>query len=159
MSPASIRSGMAASSAETFSVKSGFDSAALLAAASLFLMFPERYASAVSHADVSGFKKITPLRSEIISLFSFPSISSDMKSRSTPAFSEMETARASAAVSVCVILTGGCKVRFVKMSALPISLPSLTFSSERTRGSETSSRKMSLLVLSFNNPFFFVKSS
>ena len=30
---------------------------------------------------------------------------------------------------------------------------------ERTRGSETSSRKMSLLVLSFNNPFFFVKSS
>ncbi len=61
-------------------------------------------------------------------------VSSDMKPRSTRAFSDMDTASASLAVSTWVISINGLMVRFVNISALRSSSPfSSSTSSEHKR--------------------------
>ena len=95
---------------------------------SFFLMFPERYSSEVCQVPDSGTLKIMPLRSLIISSRLFP-VSPSIYSRSTAAFSPIETDSASTDVSTCVTGTAFLMVLLVNMSALPATFPSSSVSS------------------------------
>ena len=85
--------------------------------------FPERYSSAFSYLPVSGFLKMTPVSSCATSSSVFP-VSCAIYSRSTRAFSPMERARASLAVSTLVTGSARRIVRLVKISAFRSNLPS-----------------------------------
>ena len=90
---------------------------------------PERYSSAVSYCFVVGLRKITPVSSSA-SCSSVLPISCAIYGISILAFSAIDTARASDAVSTDVITLCWRMVRFVNMSALRSRLP---FSSMTSR--------------------------
>ena len=139
ISDASRSLGCAAFKARTFASKYGDISAASSASRSFCRTLPERYSSAVTYVAFPsssrgpGTWKITPVRSSAISSSSFP-VNSAIKGRSTFAFSAMETASASDAVSTCSIVCCWRIVRLVNMSALRSMFPSSSStSSEQSR--------------------------
>ena len=79
---------------------------------------------------------------------------------STQAFSEMDSASASDAVSTDVMASWGRIVRFVKMSALRLRLfSSSSTSREQSRKYELSSENARLLARALIRPYFTVKES
>ena len=78
---------------------------------------PDRYSSAGTYLSFVGSTKITPVSSWASSSSVFP-VSWLIYSISTPAFSEMESAKASEAVSTLVTTSWGLIVRLVNISAL-----------------------------------------
>ena len=148
ISPAVRSTGCTASSAVMFplicSSKSGLASVSALAIRSFRRTFPDRYSSAVTKAYRSRSakalgiaaassahwmsRKITP-DSSVSSSFSLFPESSAMYAISTRAFSEMETARASLAVSTVSTALCGLMVHLVNISALRSSFPSSSMTS------------------------------
>ena len=134
ISEASRSTGCAARRASSLQANAGSFFAARSASASFSRTFPERYSSAGTNTSgLSGRRKITPRRSVSSSSSVFPE-SADMYSISTRAFSDMETARASAAVSTCSTARWGWIVRCVKISAFRSSWrSSFRISSEHSK--------------------------
>ena len=129
ISEASRSLGWAAVRASTLTAKAGSCSAARWAWRSFRRTLPDRYSSAVTYWGRSpsgtgpGRRKITPRSSAASSSLVLP-VSCSIYAIYTRAFSEMETARASEAVSTVVTASWGLIVRLVNISALRSSLPS-----------------------------------
>ena len=123
ISDASSSFGCTPSNEVTLMAYSGWFSAKVFATDSFSRTFPLKYSSAVSHSSVTGFWKITPASSFVISSSLLPA-SCDIYAKSTPAFSLSDTASASLAVSTLVTTSCFLMVRFVNISALPMKFPS-----------------------------------
>jgi len=99
---------------------------------------------------------MTPFKSENNSSSLLP-VSSRIYSISTVAFSPIDTASASSAVSTSVIGLCGLIVRLKNISALRSSSPfSLITSSAESRAKELSSPNADTLALLLISPYFFV---
>ena len=172
ISPAVKSFGCTCSSASTLRAYAGSFSAASLALFSLSRTRPDRYSSAVCQPakgslPESGSLKITPARSRLIcSIFSLlpagfrSPIRLAMNPKSTQAFSPMETARASDAVSTLLTAIYGLMVRLWNISALRSRLPfSSSTSREDKRGKLLSGEKAVLLARLLISPYFAVKPS
>ena len=112
-------------SASTLTAYSGFSFAAAFAVMSFARTFPDKYSSAVTYftGSVFGILKIIPRKSSMIFSCVLP-VSCAIYSKSTRAFSPMESASASLAVSTNVTSRCGLIVRFVNISAFLLNFPS-----------------------------------
>ena len=122
--------GMTASNALTFgSNSSAFSFAYSCALRSFSLTLPDRYSSAGRYfglllsSKCPGLRKITPLRSSVISSSVLP-VNSHIYGMSIRAFSARDRASASDAVSTAVTTTFCLMVRLVNISALRMNCPS-----------------------------------
>ena len=133
ISDASRSRGCTCSKNATFTAYLGSFSAKVFAISSFFRTLPDRYSSAVSHWSFKGLIKITPRSSSVSSASLLPD-NSIMNGISTFAFSPIDTASASLAVSTCVTTSAFLMVRLVNISAFLCRLPSWsTISREQRR--------------------------
>ena len=117
--------------ASTLTASSGSFFAAASAVTSFARTFPDKYSSAVTYlaGSAAGIRKITPCKSAINSSCVLP-VSCSIKGKSTWAFSPIDRARASLAVSTEVISRWRFIVRFVNISAFRLKLPSSSSTSK-----------------------------
>ena len=124
-------SGMTCFKASAFKEKAGSDFAAISAIFSFSRTSPDRYSSAVTYLAGSEFgtRKITPLSSSAISSCGLP-VSCAIYGKSTRAFSPIDNARASLAVSTEVTSRWGFIVRLENISAFRLKFPSSSSTSK-----------------------------
>ena len=129
--------GCIASNASTFTLKASSILASSCAIRNFSRTLPDKYSSAVRYlgkycsfsSSCNGLRNITPFKSSNNSCSVLPE-SEDINSISTFAFSPIDTANASLAVSTWVISFFAPIVRFVNISALRFKFPSSSNSSK-----------------------------